>query len=57
MIDSINPFWQTPNIYDANKSPIIIPVSINNPNDVAILATGKVELVHNGQVLEKIGII
>ena len=55
IFDAINPFWKSPDITTANKNPPTIPVTIENPHENEILVTGKIELEHAGQKLQKIG--
>lgn len=58
IIQNINPFWQSPDIFEASKKPIIIPITIENPLPNKMIVTGKVELFdNNNNVIPKIGVI
>lgn len=58
IIGAINPFWQSPNIFEASKKSIKIPVTVDNPTDSAMMVTGKIELSdEQKKPIPKIGII
>lgn len=55
---NINPFWQAPDIFEASKNPVTIPITIQNPLPNKMIVTGKVELFDsNNNIIPKIGII